>query len=441
MARKTLRRQVIVLGIACTTVTALFAALFAAAARFVGVRPFDAVVASLIVSLPLSWIITSRGMRNVHRSLQALTDGVQSFRDDDYSLRLAEIRDDEIGEMIRLYNDVRETLRQERNEIYQKELLLDTVLQGSPMAVMLISATDRILYSNRPARELLARGGALDGRHFAAVAMELAPSLREALAATNDTLFTLATDATDETFSVSKRAFHLNMQRHTLIVIKRLTPELRRQEVEIWKKAIRIMNHELNNSLAPISSLVHSARHVANHPELSGRLDEIYSMLEERVGFLRQFLEGYATFARLPQPLKREVQWEELLRGVRAVCEFKLEGGVPSSAGWFDPSQMQQVLINLIKNGHEAGSDEVIVSIQSSLLSGTVIRVCDRGRGMSEEEMRQALVPFYSSKRTGTGLGVPLCSEIIEAHGGRMRIQAREGGGVEVTCWLPPAEG
>jgi nitrogen fixation/metabolism regulation signal transduction histidine kinase len=185
---------------------------------------------------------------------------------------------------------------------------------------------------------------------------------------------------------------------------------------------------------------VHAARHVAEHPEHAERLEEIYAMLDERVSYLREFLEGYAKFARLPHPQKREVPWEELLRGVRAVCEFRLEGNVPSTPGWFDPAQLQQVLINLIKNAHEAGSAEVVVVIQSSVLSGTVMRVCDRGSGMSEEEMRQALVPFYSSKRTGTGLGVPLCNEIIEAHGGRMRISAREGGGIEVTCWLPPPE-
>ena len=91
---------------------------------------------------------------------------------------------------------------------------------------------------------------------------------------------------------------------------------------------------------------------------------------------------------------------------------------------------MEQVVINLLKNAHESGVDskEVVVS---------VLRVLDRGRGMSDEVMRQALVPFYSTKPDGSGLGLALCNEIVEAHGGRMRLQARAGRGTAVECWIP----
>src|SRR5439155_18060570 len=109
---------------------------------------------------------------------------------------------------------------------------------------------------------------------------------------------------------------------HTLYMAERLTPELRRREVEVWKKAIRVMNHELNNSLAPIRSLVHSARQVVGRPEHAHRLDDIFVTLEERAIHLSEFLEGYARFARLPRPRKERVPWGEFLEGVRRLCPF-----------------------------------------------------------------------------------------------------------------------
>jgi signal transduction histidine kinase len=103
-----------------------------------------------------------------------------------------------------------------------------------------------------------------------------------------------------------------------------------------------------------------------------------------------------------------------------------------------DRAQMQQVLINLVKNAHESGSapSEIVVAVHRNH-DGIVVRVSDRGTGMSEEVLRHALVPFYTTKPAGSGLGLALCNEIIEAHGGRLRLQATAGGGAVVTCWLP----
>jgi signal transduction histidine kinase len=97
------------------------------------------------------------------------------------------------------------------------------------------------------------------------------------------------------------------------------------------------------------------------------------------------------------------------------------------------------VLINLVKNARESGSapEDVRVSVRPAADGGDVLRVMDRGRGMDEEVLRRALVPFYTSKPQGTGLGLPLSSEIVEAHGGRLQLENREGGGLVVTCRLP----
>jgi nitrogen fixation/metabolism regulation signal transduction histidine kinase len=430
------------------TMIALAQALLAALIAGIAVRYLSSpwIVAALVAFVGVLFALwsTARTLGSVSRTLQAVTDGVRSFRDTDFSMRLAQTRDDELGELVALYNQMGDALRSERHEIYQRELLLDTLLQGAPMAIVLTGSSGRVAYANREARTLFASGRRIEGLAFDELAAACPAGMGDALLTVGDTLLTVSTNGgEEETYRTSVRAFDLNVQRHTLHVVERLTPELRRREVEVWKKAIRVMNHELNNSLAPISSLVHSAQLVMGRPEHAHRLLEIFATIDERARHLTEFLEGYARFARLPQPRLETVGFDAFVERARRLIPFRLEGELPAEDGCFDPSQIEQVLINLLKNAHEAGSpdEETSVSIRAAPGGGVAIRVSDRGRGMDEETMKRALLPFFTSKPAGTGLGLPLCNEILEAHGGRLSLQSRPGGGVVVTCWLPPAAG
>jgi two-component system, NtrC family, nitrogen regulation sensor histidine kinase NtrY len=389
----------------------------------------------LFLTLPFVFWSAGRLVRYVEWSLTSLDDGLRAFKDGDFSMRLAAGSDDRTMHIKKLYNEVADVLRVQRNDVYQKELLLDTILQRTPVAVVLVSESDRVVYSNTAAREFF--GARLDGRHFAGVVQPLAQSMREAIEAGGNAIVTVPAGDRDETFHLTQRTFHLNTVTHRLVLIERLTAELRRQEVTVWKNAIRVINHELNNTIAPISSLIHSARIAQERPDRRHHLPEIYGTIEERLAFLRTFLESYAQFARLPQPRRERTPWQEILDDVAALYEFRVDGN-PHEEANIDRAQMQQVVINLVKNAQESGSppDEIVVSVQRAV-EGTVLRVLDRGPGMSEEVIRQALVPFYTTKPAGSGLGLALCNEIVEAHGGRMRLQGREGGGTAVTCWVP----
>lgn len=397
---------------------------------------------TLAIGLPLGGWLVGRATRPARRALRALDDGVRTFHDRDFSLRLGVETSDEVGELVRLYNEIADTLRDERIAMRQKEMMLESVLQSTPLALVLITAGDRIEYANRAARDLFGPGERLQGKDFGAILADCPAEMREVFQLEQDALFTVMQDGEEETYHLARRVFHLNLERHTLVMVRRLTHELRRQEVEIWKKVIRLMSHELNNSLAPITSLTHSARQIVSRPEHRHRLEEIFRTIEDRAGHLKEFLEGYARFARLPRPDRTRVAWGPFLGRLRQVIPFRLEGGQPDAEGYFDPSQLEQVLINLVKNAREAGSPdaEIAMSIECTPLSGTRIQVLDRGCGMEEEILNKALIPFYSSKQSGMGLGLPLCREIVEAHGGWLRIQNREGGGTAVTCWLPPQE-
>ncbi len=216
-----------------------------------------------------------------------------------------------------------------------------------------------------------------------------------------------------------------------------MTRELSRQEVAAWKRVIRVVSHELNNSLAPISSLAHSGAELARRGDVQ-RLPGVFATIGERARHLHGFIDGYARFAKLPAPRLVTVEWKPFLDALALHCRFQLQGSVPSQPGLFDTVQIEQVLINLVKNAHESGSAPEGVTLALSMVGHELrIEVGDRGPGMSEAVLAQALLPFYSTKRSGTGLGLALAREISEAHGGRIALANREDGGLRVTLVLP----
>jgi two-component system nitrogen regulation sensor histidine kinase NtrY len=412
---------------------AVIAVAVALLARRLGLPDVAAFAAGLLATVPFLLWSAGRIVHIVDFSLIGLEDGLRAFRDGDFSMRLATHGGRRLTGVKELYNGVADVLRAHRKDLYQKELLLDTILQRTPVGVVLVTTTDRIVYSNAAARELLASGGRLDGHRFSEIVQQLAEPMRDALHAHADAIVNVR----EETFHVSQRTFSLNTIEHRLVLVERLTAELRRQEIAVWKNAIRVINHELNNTIAPISSMIHTARIAQERPEHRHRLGEIYGSIEERLAFLRTFLESYAQFARLPSPRKERTSWQDVLDDVRALYQFRIEGN-PQETSMIDRAQMQQVLINLLKNAHESGSApaDIVVAVHRAT-EGILVRVLDRGHGMPEPVLRNALVPFYTTKPSGSGLGLPLCNEILEAHHGRLHVQAREGGGTAVTCWVP----
>jgi two-component system, NtrC family, nitrogen regulation sensor histidine kinase NtrY len=398
--------------------------------------PVHAGAVALAVLLPVTLYAARRPLAPVLAMFRALAGTVTSYRDGDFAFSLAWRRRDELGELVAAHNALGETLRKQRESLVHRELLLDTMVQNTPVAMLLVDALGRVVYGNLAARQLLAGGRRLEGTALADL-LEAAPdSLREAVARGGDGLFAVDREGEEEIYYLARSGFRLNGRPHELFVLRHLTAELHRQEVRTWKKVIRVISHELNNSLAPVASLAHSGAELVKRGKYE-QLDKVFATIEERARHLEQFILGYARFAKLPAPRPEPVAWRDLVERLGSQIAFEVDGSLPEAPARVDPAQLEQALVNLLRNAHESGSPAAEIRVRVRRVANAVaIEVSDRGGGMSEAVLANALLPFYSTKRGGTGLGLALVREIVEAHGGRVALANRDGG-LAVTLTFP----
>jgi nitrogen fixation/metabolism regulation signal transduction histidine kinase len=408
-------------------------------------QPLAVLGICLLCVVPIALITIRSQIQPILSLFRALEGTVASYRDGDFSFSLHWGQNDELSDLIEAHNALGQVLREQRLDLVQRELLLDTMVQNTPVAMLLVAdlanrseqGARTIVYANLAARQLLSSGRKLEGHALNEVLEQAAPALIEALGRGGDGLFTAGEGEDEEVYHLARRNFSLNGRRHELLLLRQLTTELRRQEVQTWKKVIRVISHELNNSLAPLASLAHSGAELVRRGQTE-RLPQILETIGERTRHLESFILGYARFAKLPTPRIDAVPWDALVSRLAGQVAFRLVGELPAEPAQIDTAQMEQALLNLLKNAHESGSWPDHVELQIRRVQEVVrIDVLDRGSGMNDAVLTNALVPFYSTKRSGTGLGLALAREIAEAHGGRITLANREGGGLAVTMILP----
>jgi signal transduction histidine kinase len=324
----------------------------------------------------------------------------------------------------------------------ERQALLQTVLDAAPVAIVLLDDMGRIVFANWGARELFFESKNPEGENFLRMLAGVPEPLSKALLSQADHIFSFGSQGESETYHLAKRHLTLGAQPHSVLIVRNMTLELSQKENAVLRKAIRVIHHEFANSLAPVISLLQSARAKLGKPDALPKLEQMLGVIEGRVSHLNVFLSGFAALGRLPKPRHQEVRWDGFLEALRPLLADISFAAAPSGSGWFDPGQVQQIIINLVKNAREAGSPAGQIELEVCAVpeGGYRASLLDRGQGMNDEVLEHAMVPSFTTKSTGSGMGLTLCREIVDAHQGRLRIARRDGGGITVSFWLPPRE-
>ena len=365
------------------------------------------------------------------RPLQTLANVVAALREDDFSFRARGARrGDALGDLALEINALAGTLQSQRVSARDALTLVERVLNSMQSPVIAFDAAGHLRLLN-PAAELafhLNRQRSL-GHHLAELNLTLLLHAEDESLYTADTQQESPIGNAQGRWSVRCTTFRLYGVPHTLLVLSDVTAALREEERLAWQRLIRVLSHEINNSLTPIKSIAGSLRTrlPQTTPTLDTDLHRGLTVIEERAASLNRFLQAYQQLSHLPTPHLRSTALGPLLEHVLPLetrLAVTLHPGPPVHIQ-ADPDQIQQLLINLIRNAAEASLSGVeagtaaatsVVITWTSTPTQAIIHITDNGAGLSNPA--NLFVPFYTTKPTGSGIGLVLAQQIASAHKG-----------------------
>jgi nitrogen fixation/metabolism regulation signal transduction histidine kinase len=379
--------------------------------------------------------------QRVVRPLQTLSNILAAIREGDYSIRGRRAASgDALGEVMLEVNDLGQTLREQRLGAMEATALLRTVMGEIDVAVFAFDGRQRLRLVNRAGERLLAQPTVrLLGR--TSDELGLAPCLNQEGAGphTMQMVFPGGVGRWD----IRRSTFREGGAPHQLLVLTDLSQTLREEERTAWQRLLRVLGHELNNSLAPIKSVAGSLADLLNRqPRPDDWDDDMQRGLEvisSRADSLARFVESYSKLARLPEPAFEAVNLGELLRRV-ATLETRLPVKVvsgPEVTMHGDSVQLEQLLINLVRNAVDA-SIETDGTVEIGWLQHNgKVEVCVSDEGLGLAGTANLFVPFFTTKAGGSGIGLVLSRQIAEAHGGTLTLENRGTNGCIARLRLP----
>jgi len=391
-----------------------------------------------IVGCFLGFILSARD--HLVRPLQTMTNLLAALREGDYSIRARGAREnDALGEAFLEVNLLGETLRLQRLGAFEATALLRTIMAEIDVAVFTFDPDRRLRLVNRAGEHLLAQPmDKLLGRS----AEEL--GLAICLDSDEDAPLTLNFPGGSGRWGVRRSTFRERGLPHELLVLTDLSRTLREEERSAWQRLVRVLGHEMNNSLAPIKSIAASLEKLLQRkPRPDDWQDDAQSGLKSIVGradALSRFMEAYARLARLPPPQKEDIDLGELVRRV-VNMEPRLRVNLlpgPNLKISADAAQIEQALINLLHNAVDASLEtHGSVSMGWRANGESVdIFIDDEGHGIMNPT--NLFVPFFTTKPKGSGIGLALSRQIAEAHGGSLSVNNRtDRNGAEALLRLP----
>jgi nitrogen fixation/metabolism regulation signal transduction histidine kinase len=414
------------------------------AVLFLYKHPIDFAPALLLAACLLLYLVLVAAalVEGMVRPLQTLSNVVSSLREGDYSFRARGAgSQDAIAELAAEVNALADLLQKQRVRSLEATALLARILEVMHSPIFAFDREDTLQLVNNAGVKLL---GQTHARCSGRSAREL--GLDALLAAPDQSIHTFASKPTR--WLLRKAVFRQDGVPHTLLLLADVSLPLQEEEQIAWKRLIRVLGHELSNSLAPIKSIAGSLLARVDSMEGDGATLHDFrrglGVVESRADALHRFVQSYRLLAQLPPPHLKQVQLGPLLERVVLLEQripVQLQHG-PSAALYADPDQLEQMFINLLANAVDAslanGSQPVRATwtlAESSLL----VTIEDRGLGIANTE--NLFVPFYTTKPTGSGVGLALAQQIARAHGGEIRLENRDDGdGARATIRLPIAQ-
>jgi len=399
------------------------------------------VTLALVVVLP--WLAFAAAARSrVTRPLQTIANLLSALREGDTSIRgRGARRGDALGEALVEVNALAQAFRDQRLGAIEATALLRTVMTEIDVAVFAFDSRAELKLANRAGARLL---GLAAERLLGRTADEL--GLLDALQGKDEVLEARFPGGAGR-WGVRRGVFRQEGERHTLLVLTDLSKPLREEERQAWQRLIRVLGHELNNSLAPITSVAGSLTKLLERTPRPGDWEDDMrrglGIVAARASSLKRFLEGYSRLARLPSPRPSNVDVGALVRRV-ASLETRLivaVTGGPETSVHADADQLEQLLINLLRNAADAALETGggVAAGWTSTRGEVEIFIEDEGPGLAETA--NLFVPFFTTKRDGSGIGLVLSRQIAEAHGGTLRLQNRVGApGCRASVSLPLAD-
>lgn len=336
--------------------------------------------------------------------------------------------------------DLSDALRQLKDRLLEEEIrhqYYENLLEKVDTAVLVTDRSGRVEWMNRAARLLIKDRSQI-------------PDILAGISNTETQIIRSGTEGHIQEMAVSCTSFYAQSKERLLISLKDIHSVLEKNEMEAWQKLIRVLTHEIMNSITPIISLSETISERAVSPELSERdykvMHQAMQTIHRRSKGLLDFVENYRRLTRLPAPIPVRIPLDELFMDLRKLfpdSNISFEIKKPDLVITADRSQVEQVLINLIKNAAEATSG--ITSPDISVSAGrsnqqVIIRVADNGTGILPEVMDKIFVPFFTTKQSGSGIGLSLCKQIMNQHNGRISAESETGKGSVFKLIFPASD-
>lgn len=414
-------------------------------------------LALVFVELFIWWLLASALQEQTTRPLQTLANVIASLREEDYSFRARNATpEDALGELSLEVNALADMLSNQKVRAIEATALLQRVVDEIDAPLFAFDPASKLRLVN-PAGERLLRQS--EARMLGRSAVEL--SLQPCLGADNESIVELKLNDSQARWLLRRSSFRQNGVPHTLVVLSDVSRALREEERRAWQRLIRVLGHELSNSLAPIKSIAGSLRSRVSATTMAADVrsdvERGLEIIEARSAALHRFLEAYRRLAQMPAPVLREISLGPLIAraaGLETRINVQVQPG-PEVIFPADPDQLEQMLINLVRNAADAvlemststatekspvkqsGADSEGVVVRWNVdAEDVVLAIEDDGPGLMNPA--NVFTPFYTTKPNGSGVGLVLSRQIAEAHGGRIEIGNRSNArGCSVRVVLP----